>query len=67
MANTTIQEVIDSFESSFADKRVIPYDLEIVWLKKAVARYSIELDPITLDYDTEIKNIIVCKNTYVIS
>lgn len=53
MANTTIQEVIDSFESSFADKRVIPYDLEIVWLKKAVARYSIELDPITLDYDTE--------------
>lgn len=53
MANTTIQEVIDSFESSFADKRVIPYDLEIVWLKKAVARYSIELDPITLNYDTE--------------
>lgn len=50
---TEEKEVIDSFEASFADKREIPYDLEIIWLKKAIARFSIELDP--LNYDEEEK------------
>lgn len=46
MKNTTAQEVFDSFESSFADKKIIPVELELLWLKKAVGRYSVELDPI---------------------
>lgn len=51
MANiqTTAQEVYDSFEASFQDKSVIPEELELVWLLKAIARYSIELDPIVFD------------------
>lgn len=49
--NTTASDVFDSFESSFKDKVVIPEALEIVWLKKAVGRYSIELSPISFDSD----------------
>lgn len=49
--NTTAQEVFDSFESSFEDKVVLPEALELYWLKKAVARYSVEID--TLFFDTE--------------
>ena len=51
MMNTTAQEVFDSFESSFEDKVVLPEALELLWLKKAVARYSVELD--TLNFDAE--------------
>lgn len=47
--NTTAQKVFDSFESSFQDKVVIPEALELLWLKKAVGRYTIELDPIVFD------------------
>jgi len=47
MEGTTAQEVYDSFESSFRDKEIIPETLELVWLKKAVARYSTELEPIS--------------------
>ena len=50
--NTTAQDVFDSFESSFKDKVVIPEALEIVWLKKAVGRYSIELSPINFDSES---------------
>lgn len=46
---TTAQDVIDSFESSFQDKRTIPLSLEIIWLKKAVGRYSVELDKLNFD------------------
>lgn len=53
MANTKAQEVIDSFESTFADKQELPYELEIAWLKKAVARYSLELDEINYNAETE--------------
>ena len=49
MMNTTAQEVFDSFESSFQDKVVIPEALEMLWLKKAVGRYTVELDPIIFD------------------
>lgn len=49
--NTSATDVIESFESSFADKRIIPDVLELVWLEKAVGRYSIELDPLTYDSD----------------
>lgn len=46
---TTANEVIDFFESSFADKQVIPLELEIIWLRKAVSRYSLELDELIFD------------------
>ena len=51
MQGTTADEVFDSFDSSFRDKEVIPYMLKLLWLKKAVARYSIELEP--LDFNEE--------------
>lgn len=46
---TKAQDVIDFFESSFADKQVIPLELEMIWLRKAVSRYSLELDPLLFD------------------
>lgn len=49
MERTTAREVFDSFESSFRDKEEIPESLELLWLKKAVARYSVELQPIVFD------------------
>lgn len=49
MSVTQANEVIDSFESSFQDKRTIPLSLEIMWLKKAVGRYSVELDELNFD------------------
>lgn len=52
MDNTRAREVFDSFEASFQDKSIIPEGLELEWLRKAVARYSVELDPIELN-DTE--------------
>lgn len=45
---TTAGEVIDSFEASFQDKSIIPLELELLWLKKAVAQYSVEIETITL-------------------
>lgn len=52
MNNTTASDVIKFFESTFVDKHVIPDSLEMVWLRKAVGRYSLELDPLT--FDTEL-------------
>lgn len=49
MANTTAREVFDFFESSFRDKQIIPEELEIVWLKRAIGRYSTELETIEFD------------------
>jgi len=49
---TSANEVFDSFDSSFRDKEVIPDGLKKVWLKKAIARYSIELSPIEFDEET---------------
>ena len=51
MERTTANEVFDSFDSSFRDKEIIPDELKLVWLKKAVARYSTELD--TLNFNEE--------------
>lgn len=50
---TTAQDVIDFFESSFADKQVVPFDLELIWLRKAISRYSLELDPLLFDNTLE--------------
>ena len=51
MEGTTANEVFDSFDSSFRDKEIIPDGLKLVWLKKAVARYSTELE--TLEFNEE--------------
>lgn len=52
MKNTSAYEVFESFESSFQDKHIIPKELELEWLLKAVARYSIELDELKFDRPT---------------
>lgn len=52
MKNTSASEIIDIFESSFADKQVIPEALELIWLKKAIGRYSTELTELTFDEDS---------------
>lgn len=66
MANTPtkVQEVYDSFEASFQDKSIIPEVLEFEWLRKAVARYSIELDPISfkeesLEFETKLDRYVI--------
>lgn len=64
MDNTHAQEVFDSFESSFQDKCIIPFELEVEWLQKAVGRYSIELDPLefdklTLRFDRKLNRFVV--------
>ena len=51
MSNTTANDVIQSFESSFVDKKVLPESLEMEWLKKAIGRFSIELDPLNFDVE----------------
>lgn len=59
MANTTATEVIQSFQSTFQEKKVFPEGLEMMWLKKANGRYSVELEPLNFDnvtkeYDEEL-------------
>lgn len=50
---TSADEVIQSFESNFADKHELPVSLEYMWLIKAVARYSTELEEIGFDEDAQ--------------
>lgn len=50
--NTTAQDVFDSFETSFQDKNIIPFELEIEWLCRAVGAYSAEIEPIYFDNGT---------------
>lgn len=45
--NTTYEEIIKSFHSTFQDKVVVPESLEKEWFLKAVGKYSFEIDPIT--------------------
>ena len=64
MANTNAREIINSFESSFADRQVLTESLEMVWLKKAIGRYSVELDPLNFDeelleFDTRLDRYVI--------
>lgn len=52
MDNTLAKDVFRSFEASFKDKSIIPEELELEWLLKAIGRYSIELDTLTFDEDS---------------
>jgi hypothetical protein len=49
MANTTYEDVLKSFHTTFQDKVIIPESLELEWFKKAVGKYSFEIE--TLNYD----------------
>lgn len=49
---TQLSDVIESFESSFMDKKEIPDSLEMMWLKKAIAQFCVEISP--LKYDEEL-------------
>lgn len=64
MSNTSANEIIQSFESSFVDKKVLPESLEMEWLKRAIGRFSIELDP--LNFDPELKEFDCTLDRYVI-
>ena len=44
--HSTALDVFDSFEASFQDKCIIPEELEMVWLRKAVAQYAAEVEDI---------------------
>ena len=64
MGNTTANEVIQSFESSFADKTVLPLSLEMEWFKKAIGRYSAELSDLHFDvelnqFDSELDRYVI--------
>lgn len=50
---TEADEIIQSFESNFADKNELPSTLELMWLKKAVARYSTEIEEVEYDEEEE--------------
>lgn len=50
--NSTAQDVFDSFETSFQDKQIIPFELETEWLCRAVGAYSTEIEPISFDNGT---------------
>lgn len=62
--NTTASDVLKYFESSFMDKHALPRQLEIVWLEKAIGRFSTELDPLV--YDSEIEEFDCKLDSYVI-
>ena len=64
MEGTSANEVYDSFESSFRDKEIIPDGLKKVWLKKAIARYSVELETLEFSEKTMTFNSVI--NQYVI-
>ena len=51
MKKTTASDVIESFESSFMDKQVVPESLEMMWFKKALAYYGTEIEPLEYDYE----------------
>jgi hypothetical protein len=64
MANTTYDDVIKSFHSSFQDKVVIPETLESEWFIKATGKYSFEIS--TINYDETLKEFDSVLDRYVI-
>lgn len=61
---TQFDEVIASFHSSFMDKTEIPESLEIMWLKKSIAEYGVEICP--LEYSEELGEFSESLDQYVI-
>ena len=50
---TKYEDVIDSFHSTFQDRVEIPESLEKLWFKKAVGKFSFEID--SINYDNELE------------
>lgn len=50
---TTFSDVIESFESSFMDKKEISESLEKMWLIKAVGKYGVEISPLIYNEDLD--------------
>ena len=61
---TKLSEVIESFHSSFMDKKEVPDSLETVWLRKAIGQYSVEISP--LEFDEELGEFESDINRYII-
>lgn len=52
MDNTVAKDIYKSFEASFQDKCIIPEELELEWLLKAIGRFSVELDVLNFNIET---------------
>lgn len=59
MANTTYQEVIDSFESTFQNKYVLAEGLVKQWFLDSVAEFSLELENLNFDTVTNTFDVIL--------
>ena len=62
--NTTANEVFQYFETYMRDKEVIPESLELYWLKRAIARYTLELEPLAfneelMEFDCELSGTVI--------
>lgn len=53
MENTTYEDIINSFHSTFQDRVEIPESLEKLWFEKAVGKFSFEIDSINYDEELE--------------
>lgn len=60
---TKLSDVIESFESSFMDKKELSDDLVMMWLKKAISQYGVEIEP--LEYNEELGEFNSDLNEYV--
>lgn len=60
---TTFSDVIESFESSFMDKKEIPESLMKMWLVKSIGKYSVELSPLVFDEELEEFNSVLDRYT----
>ena len=60
---TKLSDVIESFESSFMDKKELSDDLVMMWLKKAISQYGVEIEP--LEYNEELGEFNSNLNEYV--
>lgn len=59
MANTTYQEVVDSFESTFQNKYVLAEGLVKQWFLDSVAEFSLELENLNFDTTTNTFDVIL--------
>lgn len=59
MANTTYQEVIDSFESTFQNKYVLAEGLVKQWFLDSVAEFSLEIENLNFDTVTNTFDVIL--------
>jgi hypothetical protein len=53
MANTTSQDVLNSFESTFQDKHILPTDLVEQWLLDCIGEYCLQNEILNYDKTTK--------------